>query len=384
MTARFLQLPLQLLILAAFASTGCVPNIDWLPDSSGIIYTTTDWPDVHAQLQGKLIHYDLKKKAARLIAKTESNTIQPALSPDGKRIAVARLNLAWPLGRPPEKGKQPTLQVVVYDLEGKEIHGSKPMAWGEEPWDSEGERFPQLFWAPRENKVLVYANKRTGIYNLGNSQAVMLEAVPSIYGTSPIRPDGKGFLVAKKDETIAFVDWEGKESAIAGPAEKLNASEKEILNFPTAVSWSRWEGRVAIATWNAKELRIDTAKKTAELQNVDKAVWALDGKEIQQLYTFPGGKTKLAVVYLVSPRDLRQAYLPTVRVDLIGPEPDRRRTLIESTPFCGVYPSPNNELVALRCFTPDPKNKEEHPLDQIMVVNQKGEVVAEINAGAAP
>jgi hypothetical protein len=377
MTARFWQLPLQLVVLASIASTSCVPNVLWQPDSSGIIYTTTNWPggpDMPAQLQGRLMHYHLKTKAARVIAKTETNTIQPALSPDGKQIAVARIKF--------EKDKQPKLQVVVYDLEGKETHRSKLMAWGEEPkGDLSVEKYAHLFWAPHENKVLVYANKHSGVYNLDQGQAVMLgEAVPSTYGTTPVRPDGKGFLLAKNDNSVAFLDWDGKETAIAMPTEKLNVREQDIISLPAAGSWSRWEGPVAIATWKAKEWRVDTVKKTAALRNVDKAIWALDGKEIQQIYAFAGGKTKLAVLYLVSPRDFHDAGLPTVRVDFIGPEPDRRRTLIQTTPYCGVYPSPNQELVALR-YTAEGNKKEDRQRDMILVVNQKGEVVADIDTG---
>jgi hypothetical protein len=383
MNARIPKFTLPFVVLASIASMGCIPTVVWLPDSSGIIYTTTDWPGLDGgsfipkELQGRLIQYDLKKKSARIIAKAETNTIQPALSPNGKQIAVARINL--------EKDKQPSLLVVVYDLAGKEIQRSKPLDWGGVPkYDTDVgiQKFSQLFWAPHENKVLVYANKHSGIYDLGKDQIVVLgEAVPSIFGTTPVRPDGKGFLLAKADDAISFVDWEGKQSEIAVPAEKLSVREKGILQYPAIASWSSWDGQVAIATWRERQLRIDTGKKTAELQKVDEAVWALDGKEIQQIYTFPNGKTKLAVIYLQHPRYFKKAGVPELRVDLIGPEAGRQRTLIETTAYCGVYPSPNNELVALRCCTGNPDKKEEGgALDQIMVVNQKGDVVAEINA----
>ena len=69
-----------------------------------------------------------------------------------------------------------------------------------------------------------------------------------------------------------------------------------------------------------------------------------------------------------------------VRVDLIGPEADRRRTLIETTPYCGVYPSPNNELVALRYLVKG-KTEEDRPRDMILVVNAKGEALADFDAG---
>ncbi len=104
-------------------------------------------------------------------------------------------------------------------------------------------------------------------------------------------------------------------------------------------------------------------------------MWALDGKEIQQICTFSNGKTKLAVICLENAQ-----YSKKMRVDLIGPEADRRRTLIEMTPYCGVYPSPNNELVALR-YMAKGKTQEDCPRDMILVVNAKGETVADFEAG---
>ncbi len=251
MNARFPNYTLPFIVLAMIACAGCLPTVSWLPDSGGIIYTTTDWPGLDndsaiiarrggrwmpKELQGRLIHYDLKTKSTRIIAKAETSTIQPALSPNGRQIAVARLKL--------EKGNQTTLQVVVYDLAGKEIQRSKLFEWGGVPkYDTEVggiQKYSQLFWAPRENKVLLCANNRSGIYDLGKHELVMLgHARPSIFGTTPVRPDGKGFLLVKGDpgflepgvrsEALAFVDWEGKESGIAMPAGRLDVRVHDIL-----------------------------------------------------------------------------------------------------------------------------------------------------------
>ena len=174
--------------------------------------------------------------------------------------------------------------MVVYDLEGKEIQRSKLFDWGDIPkGDTEIriQNYSQLFWAPRENKVLVYANKHSAIYDLGKDQVLMLgEAVPSIFGTTPVRPDGKGFLLANAENDVSFVDWEGKESAIAMPdVQKRNVRLYEILSAPAVRSWSRWEGDVAIATSGQQQWRIDTAKKTAVLQDVDEAESESDGKD---------------------------------------------------------------------------------------------------------
>jgi hypothetical protein len=364
--------------LALLAGAGCVPDLAWLPDSSGLVYTTTDWPGgnppLPAELNGRLMHYDLATKTARVVARTESDTIQPALSPDGKRVAVARVSL--PRGRPA------TLRVVVYDLQGREVSRSQEFPWGEAPaGDVSVEKYAQLFWAPRGEKVIVFANQRTGICDLAADQVVTLgTAGPTIYGTTPIRPDGRGFLIAREGRKVGFVDWDGHETAIDVPTEGLDTREAETFRMPAALAWSRWEGDVAVVTWKGGELRIDTAQKTATVSKPEPAAWSLDGKEVQQLYTFPDGKTRLAVLYLMSYRDFRDAGLPTVRVDLLGPGEGQRRTLVEKTFHCGVYPSPNKELVALRYSTAGAQSGDRHR-DLIRVVNQKGETVAEIDTG---
>jgi Tol biopolymer transport system component len=86
----------------------------WLPDSSGFVYTTS---------KQQLLRYDVATgKTQVLVADTGTKTLSPAVSPDGKRIAVARLH---------GKGKErdgvleagpDTLEIVVFDLDGKELH----------------------------------------------------------------------------------------------------------------------------------------------------------------------------------------------------------------------------------------------------------------------
>ena len=100
----------------ALVMEGCIDGVGWLPDSSGFVFTAED---------GRLVHFDVKSRKERvLVADTDSNTFWPAVSPDGKRIAVARLN--YP-------GQQGALQILNYDLSGKEILRSKKFPWGVPP-----------------------------------------------------------------------------------------------------------------------------------------------------------------------------------------------------------------------------------------------------------
>jgi hypothetical protein len=290
-TSCLLRVQVAMALLALLANTGCIPDVAWLPDSSGIIYTTTDWGNRRSsalpkERNGWLMHFDLAARTPRRIAETDtgtierseltiwsSATIQPALSADGKRIAVARLDV--------KQEQTPALQVIVYDLQGQEVHRSRRFEWGEKPERLIGrEGYPQLFWSPQGNKLLVHAALTSGICDLDKNQVVMLgAAIPSIYGTTPIRPDGKGFLVARKNG-VSFVDWEGKEAAIKLPADKPGGGMAEIPSCPAAVCWTRWEGDVAIATWKGTQLRIDTTRQIGMWHVVEEPVWAFEGKEI--------------------------------------------------------------------------------------------------------
>jgi hypothetical protein len=369
---------LPLVALALAAGTGCVPGVAWLPDSRGLVYTSTDWPGpdraAPAAESGRLVHFDLATKVPRVVAKTETATIQPAVSPDGRRVAVARVDLA------PDRDAM--LHVVLYDLRGKEVQRTKAFAWGDRPrGDVTHEKYAQLFWAPKGGKVLVHANGHTGICDLDRDEAVMLgAAAPMIYGTTPVRPDGTAFLITRPDKTVALVDWDGKPSAVAAPAGDPTGRYESILPAPAAMCWARWDGPVAVATWKGGQSRIDTARRAITVQQADEATWAVDGKEVQQVYTFPDGKTKLLVLYLMSYRDFRDAGLPTVRVDVAGPGPGQRRTLVPKAFHCGVYPSPSGELVALR-YTAPAAAAAGRPPDTVAVVNATGEVVAEVDAG---
>jgi hypothetical protein len=358
---------------------GCLPDVAWLPDSSGFIYTETDWPDLKNSAtlknnrflprpsQGELIHFDLATKTRSVIATTKTDTIRPALSPDGKRIAVADLSL----------GANRRLQVIVFDSQGKELHRSKSLPWGDGQEDQIS-KFPQLFWGSNGNKLLICANKQSGIYDLDTQQVVTLGAVvPAMYGTSPIRPDGKGFLIAREGRRISFIDWEGKQTAIDLPPDFVNDG---VITTPHVSCWSRWEGNVAIATWKKGQLRIDTEKKTATLTEPGEAEWAWDGREIQEQYVFPGGKVRVVVLYKKSWRDFKDAGLPTVSVEWFGPD-GQRRILVPETFHCALYPSPNKERVALRYFTEGPEADRDKAQSFIKVVDAKGDFVAEINSG---
>jgi hypothetical protein len=153
-------LALATLSLAAMSMTGCVPTT-WLADSSGFIYVKPI--TVAGESSRQLLHYDLQKKTSRVIVEDVGKaTMWPALSPDGKRIAVARLN-----GGPKEAK---AIQIVLYDFQGKELHISKAEPWSLAPKD--GAILPidlsvvMLFWSPKHDMLVVTDGNVSGIYDV--------------------------------------------------------------------------------------------------------------------------------------------------------------------------------------------------------------------------
>ena len=397
MNARFPNYTLPFIVLAMIACAGCLPTVSWLPDSGGIIYTTTDWPGLDndsaiiarrggrwmpKELQGRLIHYDLKTKLTRIIAKAETSTIQPALSPNGRQIAVARLKL--------EKGNQTTLQVVVYDLAGKEIQRSKLFEWGGVPkYDTEVggiQKYSQLFWAPRENKVLLSPTTAAASTTWGSTTrdagpcppldlrndagSAGWQRLPPCQGRSRVPGAGSSF----GGPCICGLGGQG-----VGHRHARRKTKRPRTRYPVRA------GLVLVALGRECGHRHLEEPGMADRHRQENRRLA---KRRRSRVGFRR-KGNPADLHIFQWQDETRRHLPgkpavfqkdAVRVDLIGPEADRRRTLIEMTPYCGVYPSPNNELVALR-YMAKGKTQEDCPRDMILVVNAKGETVADFEAG---
>src|SRR5262245_35959121 len=120
MTKHLRQASVRLLtasgLFCLFALAGCVPVI-WLPDSSGFVYCEGG----NAQ---RIVFYDVKKSERRVVVeKTPASTPWPAVSPEGKKIAVARLI------RDKDQRRTQSMQVYIYDLQGNEIHRSPELNW---------------------------------------------------------------------------------------------------------------------------------------------------------------------------------------------------------------------------------------------------------------
>ena len=75
-----------------------------------------------------------------------------------------------------------------------------------------------LLWSPDGSKILVQAVP-SAIYDIKRDQVSTHKIFPLIFGTSPILPNGNGFLALMDIEpkglgNLAWVDWEGKPTRI--------------------------------------------------------------------------------------------------------------------------------------------------------------------------
>src|SRR5260370_9706005 len=83
---------------------------------------------------------------------TEIATLCPAVSPDGKHVAVARLVH--------EKGKPDVLQVIIYGMNGKVTRRSSPFLYSEAGVSDKKKDLEDtiLFWGPFDNQIIVGTN----------------------------------------------------------------------------------------------------------------------------------------------------------------------------------------------------------------------------------
>jgi hypothetical protein len=367
------------------ALAGCYPSLTWLPDSSGFVCTG-------GQEGTRLIHYDLATGKSNVLVKdTGAGTNWPAVSPDGKQLALGRLRLI-----PGKKGS--TLQVIRYSLTGQELKTSPAFDWMEmdqttPPGKTLPDRamLPQLFWAPQGDKIVVSTPGYTAIYDVEKDRLVHAgNGWLLIFGTSAVRPDGAGFLLMKNvrawvkrddkppvpDPGFVFVSWDGAEKPLTPPPLLVDreALEKEkgkdgadklfaLLN-PYMVH-SGWNGDVAQVSLAAQRLRYLTARGEATLDQIQPSLTD-DGQPILKQYTFPGSGARVRMVE-TRKKDKKPSDTKIWVEFLKGGQ--KAPTVLVRQQGAIFVPSPNEKLLALR-------NWQEEAT--VLVVNDQGEVVARV------
>jgi len=356
---------------------GCLPNATWLPDSSGFVYTGGPNKD-------RLYLYDLEKKAPRVLVEKGAGLAWPAVSPDGKRIAVALRH---------DDGTDVTLEVIVFDRDGKELQRSDANTNVKMKW-AKHEAGPdkvaaQAFWVPGKDKLLIYSDGATGFYDLKTNSSTMLDVSLSTFRDTPIRPDGKGFLAHKNPMGLVFVDWDGKEKEIQpmqkAPFENPGADSplQGMVSFPLMHS-SRWDGSTAIVSWDDLQVKIDADKLTASLEHIKPAMSA-DDKVIQDQVRLSGGgivrALELTKRYRKDGLSDQQHPFGEYRVEVVKQGAKEAKTLMDGAAYFMIYPSPDGKKAVVKCSKSlDAIFTESKPdQDVLFVVDGIGEVTAKID-----
>src|SRR5262249_10698209 len=188
------------------------------------------------------------------------------------------------------------------------------------------------------------------------------DCVPTIFGTSPIRPDGKGFLamtwsgrgLGQDKGKLAWRDWEGKETTLKGDFVGFDrgarGAEGGGLAFITPCFYdSRWEKDRAILRVHDEYVEVDTKSFTALRKKVrprkegDDFVWN----------AFRFSDTKGEVRVLGDDQFGEAKNEPTVRLELVKPGA-KPEVLDKGTKEAYLMiPSPDQSLVAVRAWRND-------------------------------
>ncbi len=386
-TKHLRRVAVPLLCALALTTAGCVPGFAWLPDSSGLIFSA-------GERGQKLVHYDLARNRRHvLVEDTGAETNWPAVSPDGRQIAVAKLLL--------KKGEKKTnLQVLLYSRAGKLLKRSKVFDWAESdkpaPSDANNDRtaWPQLFWGPKDDKIIVHAVGYTAIYDAQADRLIHAgQGWLLAFGGTPVRPDGAGFLIIKNwqrwlksgdgknqqgvDPEFTFVDWRGKVQPLKAPglfldpaALKKEKDENKLMALLCpALYESGWRGDVASVSWNEDRLSYLTGKGQAVLERI-KPDRTADGLLIMRRHQFPGRQSRVRVV--VAAKNIQQSR--PLRVEILKPGQQEPQILLDQVQNCVLIPAPNGKLLAVRTLASGNKSRGE----VIVVVNATGDVVARI------
>jgi hypothetical protein len=346
MRAWFPRLLPAILLLAA----GCLPNATWLPDSSGFVYTGGQHKDA-------LYLYDLEKKKPHVLVEKGAGPAWPAVNADGKRIAVVLRT--WRLALASEPSNPVNLEIVVFGRDGKELHHSPKLEWCRpNRLEAADNVTPQAFWVPGEEKLLVYSDNWTGVYDLKPKSVVKHERIVSTFGNSPILPNGRGFL-ARDREGMVVVDWEGRVKKIKWePKDDLDSlfngdggsSQGNMILYPLIYA-SHWNGPTAVVSWGDVRVKINSDKAVGTLEHIKPAL--TDDKKViqQQIRLSEGGVIRIVELKqrFNTDRESGDSLFGSYRVEVIKQGAKEPKILMDGGDFGMIYPSPDGKKAVVKC-----------------------------------
>lgn len=333
---------------------GCIPNVAWLPDSSGFVFTESTEQE---RPKFRLIHYDIAKKDRRIVVPDlkDAYTTWTAVSPDGKQIAVARL--FW-------QQDQAKVQLIVHGLDGKELKRSKEFDWLKSDKADKGEWLSIVFWGAPTKLLVTGVHKdvatNTGIYDTERDEMIVVpDRFPFIDALTPCRADGKGFLAGRdKSSDLEFIDWSGKTTKLDLRADWIRDNDQHLVDF-------RWDGAKAIMLGTRESCTVDTNTGAVTFQ---KAVEVLEpkkpGETLAQLVTFADNRLDLRVFEWMDANTAKHA-----RMEIRDRNTGNARSLVGDQSGL-VFPSPDRRWLAIRM---DKK---------ILVVDKNGNIAAEVEAAS--
>jgi hypothetical protein len=393
------------LLAAAFLliTAGCQSlGVTWLPDSTGLVFAVFDRESEFA-----IGHYDLKSKSAKLIR--HGVTVVPAVSPDGKRVAIADLLQG--------DATHPTrLEIVISSLDGRELSRSKPLDLGRPVAKEHADELVGLtgvIWGPGDRFLVGFASAEggkagTAAYSGTKQSWTLLENVlPWVQlDVSPILPNGTGVLALREPNLPAalrpgnqldkpepvLVGLDGEVRLLLTPEGK----RVTLDDAPTPVA-ARWDGDVLLLSLNDQSVRIDTVRGTWTAKPLPPpATRPADVQEAMRKqsrvvasYTFAKTGVRIACQTIDIKKERQRGSLPhltryhfshgyqigvckpgTVEVITTIAQTDSDDDVFgmsENHPMMMLFPSPDGTRLAVRCT---PSRGE----DTVFIVNDRGEV----------
>ncbi len=344
--------------LMAAASAGCIPpGIAWFPDSTGFVYTG-------GKDKKQLMVFEVGQKQGRALPIKAGSPAWPAVSPDSKRIA-----LAWVLRGDDTISR---LTVLVVDRAGKVIHRSREFA------DLNGD-VVQVWWSPQGDKLLVSEGWWARLYDLKTEQLIRLPGPAAIFGTTPVRPDGKAFLIHNFEEYL-LADWNGKVQAIkprfAALVKDNRDERRQALQFPIHAIDPRWDRQAATVLWGGSRFRIDTDRRSLTMEDGNASRTTL-GAPVRISHSFPGDATVRQVHPSVETGHPFVRDDPRLEVIRPGRDPE---VVVKKAGVCMFFPSPDGKFFAVRWAEDNGAmlgaSKKQ---DRILVLNARGDDVADLN-----